>query len=66
MNRHRCEPDWVEDSDKIDGYGAAIEYCLENENGELWAGNGEYGTRVNYCPFCGAKAPLQIETKCTP
>ena len=36
-----------------DGYGAAIEDCVEHDDGSFWAGNGEYGSQVNYCPFCG-------------
>lgn len=42
-----------------DAYGAAIEQCSEYEDGELWVGNGEYASRVNYCPFCGYKAVSQ-------
>lgn len=37
--------------------GPAIHYCKEDEEyGFLWAGNGEYETMVNFCPFCGYKA----------
>lgn len=46
-----------------DGYGEAIENCIEREDGSFWVGNGEYGSRVNYCPFCGAEAPDQMEVK---
>lgn len=59
---HSCEPKWTCDTDKKDGYGVAIEECHETESGELWAGNGEYSTRINYCPFCGYKANNQIIT----
>jgi len=59
--RHKCEPEWANDDDKQDGYGVAIDTCYENEYGEFWVGNGEYGTRVNYCPFCGGKAPEQAD-----
>jgi hypothetical protein len=52
---HDCEMETPSD-----GYGAAIEDCFENEKGEFWVGNGEYGSRVNYCPYCGAKAPSQF------
>lgn len=38
------------------GYGDGITSCSSNEKGELWADNGEYGTQVRYCPFCGFKA----------
>lgn len=47
--------------------GPAIQDCTENEDGELWAGNGEYDTQVNFCPACGYKAkvpsPLTCEDK---
>ncbi len=36
--------------------GHAIDGCKEDEYGFLWAGNGEYETMVNFCPFCGYKA----------
>ncbi len=38
------------------GYGSAIDNCCENETGELWVGNGEYASQVNFCPYCGFKA----------
>lgn len=46
-----------------DGYGVAIEYCFEHDDGTFWVGNGEYGSQVNYCPYCGAKAPKQVGEK---
>lgn len=42
------------------GYGCAVTICWEAEDGTLVADNGEYLNRVNFCPFCGAKAPTQI------
>jgi len=36
--------------------GPAITYCKSDEDGYLWAGNFEYETMVNFCPFCGKKA----------
>jgi hypothetical protein len=42
------------------GYGNAIDDCTENEKGEFWVGNGEYGSQVNFCPICGAKAPVPV------
>ena len=44
------------------GYGDALYECIENEVGEFWVSNGEYGSQVNYCPYCGAKAPNQTDT----
>ncbi len=45
--------------------GPAILDCTENEDGELWAGNGEYDTQVNFCPACGhkAKVPSPLTSK---
>lgn len=36
-------------------YGAAITTSFK-EDGEIWVTNGEYISRVNYCPFTGEKA----------
>lgn len=43
-----------------DGYGEAVDYVHEDDNGFLWVGNGEYGSVVNYCPICGFKAKQQV------
>lgn len=47
--------------------GTAVKYCVEYEGIEevFWAGNGEYETQVNFCPFCGTKAPVQIPSVST-
>lgn len=42
------------------GFGEAITYCMEYDDG-LWVGNGEYASQVNYCPYCGYKAKIQID-----
>jgi len=46
--------------------GPAIDYCYEEEDGSLWAGNGEYESQVNFCPFCGKKAKRQMIKKADP
>ncbi len=43
-----------------DGYGEAVDYVHEDDEGFLWVGNGEYGTVVNFCPVCGFKAKRQV------
>ena len=44
-----------------DAYGAAVTYCDEQDSdGTFWVGNDEYASQVNFCPVCGAKAPVQI------
>lgn len=52
---HKCELNSPED-----GYGSAVDLCTEHPDGTLWAGNGEYGSQVNYCPKCGFKAKTQV------
>lgn len=46
-------------------FGGSIIYCCkssaENENGELWAGNGILDSQVNYCPYCGFRAKVQMK-----
>lgn len=42
-----------------DAHGPAIDSCLEWEDGTFWVSNGEYQSQVNYCPYCGTKAPTQ-------
>lgn len=55
---HKC----IDENDAFPrgGYGAAVTICLEFENGDLWVDNGEYGNRVNFCPFCGYEAQNKI------
>jgi len=43
-----------------EGWGNAIDLCEGHEDGTFWVGNSEYGSQVNFCPFCGQKAPVQI------
>jgi hypothetical protein len=40
--------------------GHAVEYCQERD-GELWVGNSEYESQVNYRPYCGFKATVKAE-----
>lgn len=40
-------------------YGPAVDVCFEQDDGSLWVGNGEYSSRINFCPFCGYKARTQ-------
>ena len=55
-NRHECSGDLPEDS-----YGPAISECVEDDVGAFWAGNGEFASQVNFCPFCGERAPTQVD-----
>jgi len=60
LNKHRCKKDHNEYGES---YGVAINFVYEDQNDCLWAGNGEYLSPVDYCPFCGYKAINGIE-KC--
>lgn len=55
MSDHYCNPPTQDRA--FSAYGEAVEDCHEDERGFFWVGNGEYGTPVEFCPFCGAKAP---------
>ena len=48
---HHCAEQLPED-----GPGPAIDSCDEID-GVFWVGNGEYGSAVRFCPFCGVRAP---------
>lgn len=55
MMKHDCEGRFPKS-----GYGEAIDSCGDYDNdGTFWASNGEYGSQVAYCPYCGTKAPVQ-------
>lgn len=54
---HYSSP-WSDDS-----YGAAVDRVIIDDKGKMWASNGEYSTQVNYCPFTGTPAPIQMVAK---
>lgn len=56
--KHRCKAP-NESKDYI--YGCAIWVCYEDELDELVVENGEYGSQVNYCPYCGYEAKNKIK-----
>ena len=41
--------------------GNAINYCYDLDDGTKWAGNGEYESQVNFCPYCGDPAATKIK-----
>lgn len=51
------------DHPPYDAFGCAITDVHIYTNGIIVAGNGEYGSQVNFCPFCGRKADKQIGEK---
>ena len=42
------------------GYGEAICWITETEDGRMWAMNDEYTSQINFCPFTGQKAKKVI------
>jgi hypothetical protein len=45
--------------DRVTGYGCAIwDISYDAERGFWEAGNGEYGSEILYCPWCGIKLEL--------
>lgn len=53
---HLCEG-----STKSGAYGNATYKCFEDPEGFFWVDNEEYGNQVNFCPYCGTKAPRAAE-----
>ena len=53
--KHECENPNVQ---KHLTYGATIMYCVEGKDGRFYAGNGEYESAVDYCPFCGKQSNI--------
>lgn len=45
----------------LPSWGEALESCREDKDGNFFIYNGEYMTRVNFCPFCGTPAPKQVQ-----
>lgn len=43
-------------------WAPAIELCFEDLDGRLFVENGEYGSQVNYCPQCGYKARVGVNS----
>lgn len=43
--------------------GSALISCREKPDGSFIASNNEYASPVNFCPYCGAKAPKQVSTE---
>lgn len=54
MNALLVEGEYVENAEL---YGHAVTDITRFLDGLWYAENGEYATRVDYCPFCGLKLP---------
>lgn len=50
---------------KSGGYGGAVDVCFETDDSELWVGNGEYASQVNFCPWCGYEAKVKVTVEIT-
>ena len=60
-DRHKCIS-WKADArENWVNYGSAVTACTEDDMGQFWASNGEYVSKVNYCPYCGVKSPVQFD-----
>lgn len=42
-------------------FGTAISYSYIDEDGNMWVGNEEYESQVNFCPWTGTPAPKQMD-----
>ena len=49
--------------DMFDGarFGPLILVVMEMDDGRMFVFNGEYISQVNYCPFTGQRATVQID-----
>ena len=63
--RHCCAAPAGANDPATWAHGAAVTESQEDEGGAMFVGNGEYATRVNFCPFCGVKATLPIPEPAT-
>ena len=41
-------------------FGPAILAVIEDDDGRMFVFNGEYASQVNYCPYTGQRATMQI------
>jgi ribosomal protein L37E len=57
-NLHKCD---APTEAKYYIYGDAIYECYEHGDGTLRAGNGEYESQVDFCPYCGYSAKVKIK-----
>jgi hypothetical protein len=44
-------------------WGHAVTYTRVDFDGKMWVGNDEYENQVNFCPFTGTPAPVQMNVK---
>lgn len=43
-----------------EAHGPAVTDIDRDEQGRWWASNGEYATRIPYCPWCGELLPEYV------
>lgn len=41
-------------------FGQAITACFEDLDGRLYVTNWEYGSQVNFCPWCGFETNVKV------
>jgi len=60
---HEEELNWDEVHNAPHGYGGAIAWVYETEDGRLWVDNDEYVSQVNFCPFTGYEAKVKVKNE---
>jgi hypothetical protein len=58
MEKHLCKAPYEAERSL---WGKAITKCEEDENNKLFVDNEEYGSQVNFCPYCGYQAKVKIK-----
>ena len=59
---HSRFSDDFDHQDMFDGarFGPLILAVIEDDDGRMYVFNGEYASQVNYCPYTGQRATVQI------
>jgi len=62
MTKHRCGGELPTSDNCQPG---RVAECFENEKGQLWVSDKDENncSQVNYCPYCGFRAPKQVDMK---
>lgn len=62
MGLHSCE--YYSNEFLIPNKGGSVSSCSESKDGRFWVNGCEdvgFYSQVNYCPFCGERAPVQFD-----
>jgi hypothetical protein len=61
MNNEKFEEQHMQYDSQYGLWGHAVTYTRVDKMGKMWIGNGEYENQVNYCPYTGIAAPVQMK-----